>query len=237
MNTTAKSNSQHGHKAIDEAHEALVQAYRDAITVEIGSASIQDAFPDHQGEVELLPVGEFTIYPDTLTAVAEPAQEIQILTDIEQPEQTLTPRHIERIRDRAARMLAEGITEPKTVVLTGDTVTEFVGDRIKHPPFCTDDGKCFAGLANVQIEHASSRETFTAQKFDVEAVLEVITDQADYINDLQRLENPQISIGRKGVVPENIHGTPEEFRALGHFLIEQADRFQTMLDEAVEASL
>lgn len=233
QNTTFKSTAEHGPEAIEQARATYRQSVLTGLEVKIIDPSYIEPVMDHTAEVELLPIGAATVYPDG-RAEYSPAQPIEdILTGLHyQP--PVEDWYVERVREWAANHIVKGITTEKTTTFTGQTVADFIGDKIKHPPFSVDREKSNAGFAFDQIEHASAVETMTTKSFTAEGSLEIITTCPDYRDDMDRLERPIIDVRHSERDDARIIGAPEDLKALGHFLIEQADRFQKMLDEAVE---
>lgn len=239
MITSSNDTAIFGSDAISEARLNLAKTIRTRLVVSVLSPEHVEPLQDHQGEVELLPRGEFTIYPETLEVIAKPAAEIEILADIEQPTQTFGGEDLERIRDTAAMQIASGLKEPKTIVLLGtipNTTAEAVKGKIVHPAWCepSEREKCYVGLVGAQVEHQSTEDSITIGTLKADAVLDTITDMADYRNDMNREERPTVTV-RSLTNPRkpysHITGTPAELKALGQFILEQAERFQTYLEQ------
>ena len=135
--------------------------------------------------------------------------------------------------------IASGLKEPKTIVLLGtipNTTAEAVKGKIVHPAWCepSEREKCYVGLVGAQVEHQSTEDSITIGTLKADAVLDTITDMADYRNDMNREERPTVTV-RSLTNPRkpysHITGTPAELKALGQFILEQAERFQTYLEQ------
>lgn len=122
----------------------------------------------------------------------------------------------------------------RTVFFSADLTGELeeVNEKIEHPEWCVNDGDCFAMHTSALIEHSAKTEHLKTDTIKAESRLEVIVQHADYKEDLDATIMPWIEI-KEGAEfePVTLHSEPTDLRALGHFLIEQADRIETMINE------
>ncbi|HCG56407.1 MULTISPECIES: hypothetical protein [Brevibacterium] len=241
-NNTNHSTAFFNEDAVSRARLNLAKTIRTRLVVSVLSPAHVEPLQDARREVELLPRGEFTIYPETLEVSAQPAAEIDILADVEQPMRTFSEADLDRIRDTACMQIASGLTEPKTIVLLGiipSTTVEAVRDKIVHPVWCDQSRReeCYVGLVGADVEHQSTEDKIVTDSFAADAVMDLITDMADYRKDMTTPERSTITV-RSLTNPRkahaNITGSPQELKVLGQFIIEQAERFQGYLDQVAD---
>lgn len=220
-------------QALEAIEQARLETYRDAITFDLQSPTGIDPVASQDGELDLLPVCEITIHPDTLVVEVRPASDMDILGGV-RPEQTLDASNFDHIRNHSAQWLAKGLEKPKTITFTGQSVKYYAGDAIEHPAWCDTAHRdlCWSGLAFDQVEHQSTTEKLATDSFAADAFLEVFTDSYDWTSDVFRLERPQIRVVNQDTRDAKmLRGTPADLKELGQFIIEQADRFETMINE------
>lgn len=230
------SNKTTHNDSVRRALKAIERTYRDAITFEMTPAAYLEPVASQDGELDMLPVCEVTIYPDTLVVEVTTADEIDFL-GVVRPAQTLDSSNFDHIRNHCAKWLAKGLEKPKTITFTGESAREFMGDRPVHPAWCNpaQRDKCWSGLALDMIEHESTIEKLTTESFTAEALLTVKTDHYRYTHDVHREEVAQITVVNKDIgALEMVKGTPADLKELGQFIIEQADRFEEYVNDVSE---
>lgn len=230
------STAQHGHDK-----DLLVELALQLKVIDAGHDDL-DTVIDHENEVEVRMAYKTEIDIDSYEITVTRDDEHNITPDFSIPAvPDLTDRMKDQIRLTWAHAILDGkIPTNRTWLFSEDLEEAFDAAEAKmiHPAGCANDGNCWARMAGVEIEHSSTTEMMTSDSFNAEGVLEFITDQLDYRNDVYRVEKPMVIVQYPGKRDAAwITGTPADLRALGHFLIEQSDRFEKMLDGAVEVAL
>lgn len=141
------------------------------------------------------------------------------------------------------RVIAEAVVygrlgRDRTHRFIDDLTPEFwaMTEQIVHPSWCKDDGDCYAPCVGVNIEHASEVKKIKGGEFTAEAQLETVVATADHRAEPDPSIMPRVEITEAGVEPIWLTLFPADMRTLGKFLIEQADRFESMMQEVgVEA--
>lgn len=105
---------------------------------------------------------------------------------------------------------------------------EVMRTRLIHPAGC-GGGECLPISTVSEIEHHSAEETITAGPIEAKADAYLITDHLDYLKDPTPSWEHYITLGGEGFFAATgiVSGTPKELRALGEFIVAQADRFKS----------
>lgn len=133
----------------------------------------------------------------------------------------------EQITETVARAVLDGSQRTEwffTLGLEADRKT--MQEQTVHPSGC-EDSECMPALMRSEVEHKSPTEKLEAGQIEASAETYLITAYLDYRKDPKPFRNHCITLGGEGFFPTTgiVSGEPQELRALGEFIVAQADRF------------
>lgn len=106
-----------------------------------------------------------------------------------------------------------------------------IDQGVACPDWCVGDGECFSRHTASIVEHSAKVVKLDSPGFRAESRLECIVQTSDPTADLDPTFMPQVEIADVEFPPVTLHLQPEDLRKLGQFLIEQAGRFESMIQE------
>lgn len=116
------------------------------------------------------------------------------------------------------------VGEPCPCTPLFEPVTEFDPASIVHPDDCYGDCVPEGGAT---VEHVTAMQVLSTGTVTATGSLRILTTHRDYREDDFRRDIPEIKVTSPSRrVASVLTGAPEDLKALGEFIISQADRFK-----------
>lgn len=141
------------------------------------------------------------------------------------------------VRSTIERHVYGRLGESRTFLQVGgiETILAEVNDLITHPSWCEERGHCIVKTVVDSVEHSAADAEMKGEEISATATFGTVHDHADHTRSEPGCF-PDITVEGPDHLEYSFVLWPRDLRKLGRFMVEQADRFESMMKEVgVEA--